>query len=320
MTARGLWFIESGRAVLRKETICRPSTGACCTIRSLYSAVSSGSEQLVAAGKVPPDMHETMRVPYMGGAFPFPVKYGYSLVASVEVGPPHLLGKVVHLMHPHQDRAYVDANDVFPVPDGIPARRATLASNMETAVNAVWDARPALGERILIVGFGFVGALIAHLLHTMSAELQIAEVRAERREMARQLGYQVELPRTAGEYFDLAFHSSGTAAGLQEAIDRVGMEGRVVELSWYGTAETPLRLGSTFHSQRKSIISSQVSHLPGFQTPRWNQLRRKQLVFSLLRDAAFDDLLQDPLPFDQMADWFHRPLMLKRGLVPVVAY
>ncbi|MBZ5622548.1 MAG: zinc-binding alcohol dehydrogenase [Acidobacteriia bacterium] len=320
MVVRALWFIESGKAVLCEETIELPSSGAHCAIRSLYSAVSSGSERLVFTGMVPADLHESMRVPYMGGSFPFPVKYGYSLVAVVEDGPPYLLGKTVHLLHPHQDRAYVDAADVFPVPDGIPARRATLASNMETAVNAIWDARPAIGERILIVGFGFVGALIAQLLRAMPVELRIAEVREERRELAREWGYDVESPRDAGADFDLAFHSSGSAAGLQEAIDRVGMEGRVVEVSWYGTAETSLRLGGTFHSQRKTIVASQVSHLPGFQTPRWDPIRRKHLVFSLLRDPAFDRLLSDVIPFDCLPEFFNHTPAGPRAIVPLVAY
>src|SRR4051794_26020206 len=118
--ARALWFDGPGQAVLRGERIAAPATGDVCVIRSLCSVVSGGSERLVLAGRVPPDLHQSMRVPYMGGDFSFPVKYGYSLVGIVEQGSPHLLGEVVHLLHPHQDVCCVNSADVFPVPAGIP--------------------------------------------------------------------------------------------------------------------------------------------------------------------------------------------------------
>lgn len=317
--ARALWFIGPGHAALRSETISAPAADAC-IVRSLYSAVSGGSERLVLAGGVPPALHQSMRVPYMGGDFSFPLKYGYSLVGLVEKGPLDLQGKVVHLLHPHQDVCCVDAAHLFPVPDGIPPQRAVLASNLETAVTAVWDARPVLGERVFIVGFGSIGALIGQVMRSMPGiDLRIIEADEARRQVACDLGYCTDAPG-AGADFDLAFHASGSAAGLQEAVDRVGMEGRVVEVSWYGTAETPLRLGGTFHSQRKTITASQVSHLPGFQTPRWDRLRRKKLVFSLLRDPSFDLLLGEPIPFDRLADFFNHSPAGQRAIVPLVAY
>jgi NADPH:quinone reductase-like Zn-dependent oxidoreductase len=317
---RALWFTGPDTAALRSETICSPVAGEICTVRSLYSAVSEGTERLVFAGKVPPELHQVMRVPYMGGDFSFPVKYGYSLVGVVDKGVSHLSGAVVHLLHPHQDVCCVNSADVFPIPEGIPPRRAVLASNLETAVTAIWDARLALGERVLIVGFGCIGALIGQVLRGMPGiNLQIVERDESRSHLAKKLGYRTATS-AGGEEFDVAFHASGSAAGLQEAIDRVGMEGRIVEVSWYGTAETPLRLGGTFHSKRKFIIASQVSHLPSFQTARWDLIRRKQLVFSLLRDPAFDPLLDEPIPFDKLPEFFNRSTVRQGAIVPLVAY
>jgi NADPH:quinone reductase-like Zn-dependent oxidoreductase len=316
---RALWFLGPGNAAILPETFATRSGDGVCLVRSFYSAVSSGSERLVLAGRVPPDLHPAMRVPYMAGDFPFPVKYGYSLVGRVEQGPRDVLGRVVHLMHPHQDLCTVKAADVFPVPDDVPPARAPLASNLETAVTAVWDARPALGERVLVVGFGYIGALIGQLLRGMPGiDLHILEVEERRMQCALEMGY--ELAEPGGAEFDLAFHTSGSPAGLQEALDRVGMEGRVVEVSWYGTAETTLRLGGSFHSKRKTIIASQVSTLPAFQTPRWDRRRRKQLVFSLLRDPAFDRLLGDPIPFEQLPEFFNRPPAGRDAIAPLVVY
>ena len=253
-------------------------------------------------------------------SFSFPVKYGYSLAGVVEDGPESLNGAVVHVLHPHQDICCVRAADVFRIPDDVPPRRAVLASNLETAVTAVWDARPAVGERILIVGFGSVGALIAQILRSMpGVELYIAELDDTRRRSARELGFRTGRPY-GDETFDLAFHTSGSASGLQESIDCVGPEGRIIDVSWYGSSETSLRLGGTFHSQRKTIVASQVSHLPAFQSPRWDRLRRKQLVFSLLRDPAFDLLQNREIPFNQLPEFFNNSPPEDRAIAPFVSY
>lgn len=330
--SRALWFTAPGKAALLPESGVSPvvspvgtpvatdETDAFCTIRTLYSAISEGTERLVLAGKVPPDLHQSMKVPYMGGDFSFPVKYGYSLAGIVEDGPANLIGAPVHLLHPHQDICRVRTADVFRIPEDVPPRRAVLASNMETAVTAIWDARPAVGERILIVGFGSVGALTAQILRSMpGVDLYIAELDDTRNRAARALGFRTGRP-DGNEKFDLAFHTSGSASGLQESIDSVGPEGRIIDVSWYGSAETPLRLGGTFHSQRKTIIASQVSHLPAFQTPRWDRVRRKQLVFSLLRDPAFDFLQNREIPFNQLPEFFNNSPPGERAVAPFVSY
>jgi NADPH:quinone reductase-like Zn-dependent oxidoreductase len=318
--SHALWFTGPGKAALLPEVLVTPETGEFCTIRTLYSAVSEGTERLVLAGKVPLDLHQSMRVPYMGGDFSFPVKYGYSLAGVVEDGPVNLIGAVVHLLHPHQEICCVHAADVFRIPEDVPPRRAVLASNMETAVTAIWDARPSVGERVLIVGFGSIGALIAQILRSMpGVDLYIAEVDDTRSRSARELGFRTGRPG-ADEKFDLAFHTSGSASGLQESIDCVGTEGRIIDVSWYGSAEMSLRLGGTFHSQRKTIVASQVSHLPAFQTARWDRLRRKQLVFSLLRDPAFDFLQNREIPFNQLPEFFNNSPIEDRAIAPLVSY
>ena len=73
----------------------------------------------------------------------FRSNYGYSLVGRVEQGPSRCAGSV---RTPNASPpGYLPGKlaDVFPVPDDIPPARAPLASNMETAVTAIWDARPA---------------------------------------------------------------------------------------------------------------------------------------------------------------------------------
>jgi hypothetical protein len=295
-TARALWIEAAGRAVLREETLPPPREGWCC-VEALYSAVSPGTERLVASGGVPAEVAELMRCPYMEGAFPFPVKYGYSLVGRVADGP--LAGKVVHLLHPHQERAQVRVGDLRVVPDDVPPERATLAANLETAVTALWDGRVTAGERVLVVGFGIVGSLVARLVSAIpGVELDVIERDPAKRDLASTLGFTArETPR--GEY-DVAFGASGSAAEVQIAIDAVGNEGRVIELSWLGLQSAPLLLGGSFHSGRKQLIASQVSQIPPGLRGRWDYARRTQLVFSLLRDPVFDRHITTQVAFHEL--------------------
>src|SRR5262245_65604132 len=104
-----------------------------------------------------------MRAPLMGGDFPFPVKYGYINVGRVESGPRDLVGQTVFTLHPHQNLFTVAADAIVPVPKNVPPARAVLAANMETSLNALWDAAPGPADRIAVVGAGVVGALVARL-------------------------------------------------------------------------------------------------------------------------------------------------------------
>ncbi len=306
--ARGFWWRSAGAGEILGEPLGVLGQGEC-LIAARCSSISLGTERLVATGQVPEAMGEAMRCPHMGGAFPFPVKYGYSLVGEVIEGPAWLLGRLVHALHPHQDRCRVAAAEVFEVPEGVTEERATLASNLETAVTALWDARVLVGERALVVGFGIVGSLIARLLASVpGVRLVVADSSPEKLAMAQAMGFEATAPGELSGGFDLAFHASGSSGGLQASIDQVGFEGRVIEVSWYGSRAVEVHLGATFHSQRKSILCSQVSNLPPHQRGRWDYRRRKALVFDLLKDPGFDAHLTDRIAFEALPGWFSRAL------------
>ncbi|MEE9167061.1 MAG: zinc-binding alcohol dehydrogenase [Candidatus Neomarinimicrobiota bacterium] len=302
--ARAFWHRSGKNSAIVEEDLNEPGRGWC-EIATLFSGISPGTEMLVAQGLVPEDLREEMACPYMGGQFPFPVKYGYSLVGEIVRGAKDLVGKVVHVHHPHQDWCVVRRSDTFVIPDGVPPRRAVLASNMETAVNAIWDSRVSVGDRALVVGFGAVGSLVARLL-TLIAEVraQMVDIDPAKVDLARTMGFNAQVPEDVHPGFDVAFHTSGNGEGLQVAIDKTDFEGRVVEVSWYGSRSVALRLGGTFHSQRKRIISSQVSVIPPDRHRRWDTRRRKKLVFSLLERAEFDAHITDSVPFVELPKIF----------------
>ncbi|WP_230207802.1 hypothetical protein [Microlunatus sp. Gsoil 973] len=162
-TAQSFWVREPGVGEIRTVDLPRPGPSDV-LVRSRWSAISAGTETLVFRGRVPVDQYDTMRAPFQQGDFPGPTAYGYLSVGTVEDGPDHLLGQTVFCLHPHQTSYVVPAAAVLPVPDGVPGRRAALAGTVETAVNALWDAAPLIGDRVACIGAGMVGCCVARLL------------------------------------------------------------------------------------------------------------------------------------------------------------
>jgi len=300
--ARALWYVAPDRAEIREERVAAPGEGEV-RIRALHGAVSRGTERLVAAGAVPPSELERMRGPFMGGRFPFPVKYGYAVVGEVESGPQSLLGRVVFALHPHQSLFTLPLEAVVAVPEGVPPRRAVLAANMETALNALWDASPGPANRIGIVGAGVVGALAARLCGRLpGAAVTLVDVAPRRAAVAKALGVGFALPDQAPVDCDLVFHASGTSAGLATALSLAGDEATVLELSWYGTAPVAVPLGAAFHSRRLRLVSSQVGRVSPSHRPRWSPRRRLEAALGLLADPALDALIEPAVASENLPD------------------
>jgi len=298
--ARSCWLAEPGRAELRAETLPAPGPGEV-RVRALHSGISRGTETLVFRGEVPESEFDRMRAPFQQGAFPAPVKYGYSSVGVVEEGPPELQGRTVFCLHPHQSHYVVPAEAVHPLPDGVPPERAVLAANLETAVNALWDAAPRVGDRIAVVGGGTVGLLVAWLAARLpGCQVQVVDTQAGKGGVAERLGADFAVPAVARREADLVIHASGHPEGLATALDLAAFEATVLELSWYGSRPVSLPLGAAFHARRLVLKSSQVGHVAAAQRARWSHRRRFELALSLLADPALDALVTGASPFDEL--------------------
>ena len=298
--AEALWYVGSGRAEIRNETISEPGLGEV-RVRALYSAISRGTEGLVSAGRVPETEYARMRAPFMGGAFPFPVKYGYAMVGRVERGPLELRDRLVFALHPHQSVFNLPAEAVLPIPDAVPAARAVLAANMETALNATWDAAPAPADNIAIVGAGVVGSLVAWLCGRIpGARVTMVDVEPTRADLACSLGVCFAAPGAAPKDCDLVVHASGTASGLATALGLAGDEATVLEMSWYGAGEVAIPLGGAFHSRRLKLVSSQVGRVAALHRARWTHRRRLAAALDLLADPRLDALIAPPVRFHEL--------------------
>ena len=309
-TARALWYAAPGRAEIRHETL-GPLAPGTVRLRALHGAISRGTEALIAAGRVPESEYERMRAPFMGGAFPFPVKYGYATAGRVEMGPAELRDRVAFTLYPHQTMFDVPAEAAVLLPDAVPPSRAVLAANMETALNATWDAAPGPSGRIAIVGVGVVGALIGFLCGRIaSADVTLVDVDPARGRVAQAFGLKFAKPEAAPKDCGFVFHTSASAAGLATALDLAADEATVLELSWYGAGTVPVPLGGAFHSRRLKLISSQVGKVAPSRRSSVKHRQRLAMAIDLLADVRLDALIAPPINFDDL------PAQLPRILAP----
>src|SRR3954466_8569656 len=315
--ASAYWLCEPGTGQIRPATLPEPGPDDV-LVRTLHSGISRGTEALVFRGGVPPSQHHAMRAPFQDGDFPGPVKYGYLNVGLVEQGPAELAGQTVFCLYPHQTAYVVPAAAVAVVPDDVPPQRAVLAGTVETAVNAVWDAAPLVGDRVVVVGAGMVGCCVARLLARFPAvEVTLVDVDASRSAVAAALGAGFARPEDAVGGCDLVVHASATSAGLQRSLDLLAAEGTVLDLSWYGDAEVRLSLGGAFHARRLGLRASQVGTVSPARSARRTTSDRLALALDLLRDPAFDVLITGESRFDELPGVMAR---LAAGSLPALCH
>lgn len=317
LEAHAFWLRAPGCGEIRSTTVPQPGPNEV-LVRTVRSGVSRGTETLVFRGGVPAGQYAAMRAPFQEGEFPGPVKYGYLNVGIVEEGPLELRGRTVFCLYPHQTAYVVPASAVTVVPEGLLPARAVLAGTVETAINAVWDAAPLLGDRVAVVGGGMVGCCVARLLRGFpEVNVTLVDVDPRRADVAAALGVEFALPEDAAGGRDLVVHTSATSAGLQRSLELLAREGTVLELSWYGDGEVRLSLGGAFHSGRLAIRASQVGTVSAARRDRRTTADRLRLALELLRDPAFDALLTGESRFTELPEVMAR---LAGGTMPALCH
>jgi threonine dehydrogenase-like Zn-dependent dehydrogenase len=212
----------------------------------------------------------------------------------------------------------VPADAVTVVPDGVPPARAVLAGTVETAVNALWDAAPLVGDRIAVVGGGMVGCSVAGVLARFpGARVELVDADPARAGVAAALGVGFALPADARGDCDVVIHASATSDGLTRALELLAPEATVVELSWYGDRRVSIPLGEFFHSRRLVVKSSQVGGIAPARRGRRSYADRLAIALDLLRDPAFDALITGQSRFAELPDVLPR---LASGDLPALCH
>lgn len=300
--ARAFWLEAPSRGSLRHESVPAPAEGEA-LVRTLHTGISRGTESIVFRGEVPSGERERMRAPFQDGDFPAPVKYGYLNVGVVEQGPSELAGRTVFALYPHQSAFVVPVTALALVPEGVPARRAVLAGAVETAVNILWDAAPLVGDRLTVIGAGMIGCALACVARGIPGiDVVLVDVDRGKQEVCERLEVAYAHPDEAPHDRDLVIDTSGSAEGLQLAIDTAATEGEIIEASWFGDRPVSIELGGAFHSRRLTIRSSQVGMVSPGRRGRRSAGHRIGLALGLLNDPAFDHLLTGRSSWPELPD------------------
>jgi threonine dehydrogenase-like Zn-dependent dehydrogenase len=254
----------------------------------------------------------------------YPMRLGYEWVGTVtEVGADVQgvgVGDLVHLALPHRETQTVTiADDPLAswtvLPAGFDPERAALVRSTAIALQAVHDARVALGDRVVVFGLGTFG-LLALQLARLSGAAWIAAVDpiAGRRELARRLGADLVLDPTACDVgrevkvaagrsgADVAIEFSGRYAALQEAMRSVRLAGTVVAAGFYlGEAGSDLRLGEEWHHNRLTLVGSMSGWGAPHRETRWDRRRLGHVAVDLLADGRLDvdALITRRIPFER---------------------
>jgi 2-desacetyl-2-hydroxyethyl bacteriochlorophyllide A dehydrogenase len=316
--ALSVWFTSPKTVALRAASARPPDEGEV-RIEALFSGVSHGTEMMVYRGEVPAELPLDSTLGTLQGNFSFPVKYGYASVGRVvDIGSGVsglAEGDLVFAFNPHETCYTVPATVVIRLPQELDPRRGVFAANVETALNALLDAAPRLGERVVVIGQGVVGLLITQLARRAGASLVVtSDLYQKRRQLSESVGADLACDPSAeslaervsaltgGTGADVVIEASGQPRALDDAIKVAATEARVVVVSWYGTKRADVALGGDFHRKRLTLKSSQVSNLDPALAPRWTILRRRELAVRYLGELVLDELISHVLPFARAAE------------------
>jgi 2-desacetyl-2-hydroxyethyl bacteriochlorophyllide A dehydrogenase len=308
MKARVLYFQAPRRIEIRDQDVPEPGPGEV-RIETELSAISAGTELLLYRGQLPAGTILDEALPSLSGRVAYPLAYGYAAVGRVvsqgEGAFGHLLGRRVFAFETHRSSFVARPESLHLVPEDTPAESAALLPTVETAIGLVQDARPLMGERVLVVGQGVVGLVTTSLLSRFPlGRLSTVDRWEARRRLSVELGAASSTsPEDLDERdFDLTFEVSGSPEALDVAMAATGIEGRVIVGSWYGDKRVPLDLGTHFHRGRLSLRSSQVSRLSPELSARWTKERRFQVALQAAARFPARKLVSHRFPIERAAE------------------
>lgn len=323
--AQQLWFTDAFRVEIRAQQLPSLKAGEL-LVQAELSAVSAGTELLVYRGQIPGDMALDANLESLQKHSTYPLQYGYATIgrvikitAEVDI---KWLGKRVFAFQPHASHFITTPANLIAVPDDICAAGAVFLANMETTVNLVQDAKPGLGEQVVVLGQGVVGLLLSSILAQYPLTQLIAgDGIATRRERALVLGATETFdPLSAGEIknikqqlatattkgADLIYEVSGVPDALNLAIELSGFASRIVIGSWYGNKSAAIALGGDAHRNQLKITTSQVSNIAPELSGRWDKARRFDLTWKLIRERKPEKLITHCVPLAEAADLYQK--------------
>ena len=321
LNTESFWIKKKNDSHIKKHTISLPQKGEV-LIETIHTGISYGTEKIVYTGSVPNSQKLLMRCPYQEGDFGYEVKYGYMNVGKVLQGKSSLKGKYVYTLFPHQTLYVLNESELSIIPKSIPIKRCLLTANMETAINAMWDTLPTCGDKILVIGAGIVGFLMAYILKSIiGIDVTLVDPDTSKSDLAKifKIKFETCIPKTFKA--NLIYECSGNENILNKLSKHLKEEATICVLSWYGNKVSKMNFGEEFLSKRIKLIFSQVSKVSQNRNKYWNNFKRRELAISLLNDKNFDLLIEKKsIKFKDLPNFFANISEHKNFYCKVVDY
>ena len=300
METYSLWLANKNKPKIKKKLLSLNNKPNSLIIKTLYSGISKGTEKLVSSGCIREDQHKIMKSPFQEGTFSFPIKYGYINVGKVINGPKKLLNKNTFVLYPHQDLFEIDTDNVQILNDKNDPKKYLLTANMETAINIFWDTKASKKDKIVIVGMGSVGILTAYYFKLQNYKnVFICDSNIKKKKFATLLGLNFQNFKSIKD-MDVVINTTSNYEIINQSFNKLNLEGKIVEASWYGNKNGMINLGGNFHSKRLSLISTQVSNIPKYLSNKHNYKSRLKLAIKALSDNKLLKLVNTESHFNNL--------------------
>jgi L-idonate 5-dehydrogenase len=158
---------------------------------------------------------------------------------------------------PPTDGAFADfvavrADQCHMVPPALDDGSGAMMEPFAVALHAVKRAGTVSGKRVLVIGGGPIGMLVALTARAFGAlPVAVSDITAGRRKNALSLGADAALDPASsclrqqvaelvGEGFEVVFEASGAPRALRQAFDLVRPGGTIVQIGTLGTEDIPI--------------------------------------------------------------------------------
>ena len=318
-TAQSFWSSKK-RGSIKSKTLKYKLDDNEVLVEAVYSGISYGTEKIVFDGQVPKNQYDLMRAPHQEGSFNTSIKYGYLNVGKVIKGPRKYENKMVYTMYPHQSKFIINSSLATLIPNYIPAKRALLTANMETAINAIWDSQPSVGDRTYVIGAGIVGLLMAYVLSKIfGVEVAMFDIDMKKKNICKRLNIPFINDINKIQNPDIIYECSGNISVLDNLVNHIALDTKICILSWYGKQKSQIKMGENCFSRRLNMIFSQVGNIASYKLRKYDNLKRRALALEMLNDNTLDCLIdKKEIQLKDLPKFFTKTY--DKGLCKVVKY
>ena len=319
MKSQSLWLIKKNKPKILSKDIYYKKNDKTVLVKTLYSGISKGTENLVTSGKIHKSQFKIMRCPFQDGNFSFPIKYGYINIGEIIDGPVSLIGIKIFTLFPHQTVFEISTKNINLIKNKN-AKKYLLTANMETAVNIFWDSQTKKNDTILIVGLGSVGLLTAYFFKLKGYKnLYVSDVNLSKKSIAKKFNLNF-IHYNKINNLDCIINTTSDYDVLNNSFTKLNLDGKIIEASWYGEKVAKLNLGNEFHSKRLRIISSQVSNIPLHMQKKHNYKSRLKIAIDALTDEKLLLLINSTSKFENLEKDYISILNDKNIIIHAIKY